>query len=182
MTRTCFLSHAWSELRLCSANHRTGYWSNLPCDWPSTAWAYSEQETENGPWVPSQTNLYAMNALNLQAGQTRVVSRCRTRRLGNGAEGTQNLSKRTRCSLEQKEMKQWIENELKSNKVRWRWKSTVVMKLFYRYWWHLRLSLWPAVIIQERDSLNFSKWVFVRCAKFTGTAVCMVMGVQYDFC
>ena len=22
----------------------------LPCDWPSTAWAYSEQETENGPW------------------------------------------------------------------------------------------------------------------------------------
>ena len=28
-----------------------GYWSNLPCDWPSTAWAYSEQETENGPWT-----------------------------------------------------------------------------------------------------------------------------------
>ena len=23
--------------------------SNLPCDWPSTAWAYSEQETANGP-------------------------------------------------------------------------------------------------------------------------------------
>ena len=39
-----------SKLRLCSANHRPGYWSNLPCDWPSTAWAYSEQETENGPW------------------------------------------------------------------------------------------------------------------------------------
>ena len=37
-------------LSLCSANHRTGYWSNLPCDWPSTAWAYSKQETENGPW------------------------------------------------------------------------------------------------------------------------------------
>ena len=32
----------WSKLRLCSANHRPGYWSNLPCDWPSTAWAYSE--------------------------------------------------------------------------------------------------------------------------------------------
>ena len=38
-----------SKLRLSSANHRPGYWSNLPCDWPSTAWAYSEQETENGP-------------------------------------------------------------------------------------------------------------------------------------
>ena len=45
-----FLSHAWSKLRLCSANHRPGYWSNLPCDWQSTAWAYSEQETENRPW------------------------------------------------------------------------------------------------------------------------------------
>ena len=43
------LSLAWSELKLCSANHRSGYWSNLPCDWPSTAWAYSEQETENRP-------------------------------------------------------------------------------------------------------------------------------------
>ena len=37
----CFLSFARSKLRLCSANHRPGYWSNLPCDWPSTAWAYS---------------------------------------------------------------------------------------------------------------------------------------------
>ena len=44
-----YLSLAQSKLRLCSANHRPGYWSNLPCDWPSTAWAYSEQETENGP-------------------------------------------------------------------------------------------------------------------------------------
>ena len=44
-----FLSLARGKLRLCSANHRPGYWSNLPCDWPSTAWAYSEQETENGP-------------------------------------------------------------------------------------------------------------------------------------
>ena len=48
ITRACFLSLAWSKLRLCSANHRPGYWSNLPCDWPSTAWAYSEQEAENG--------------------------------------------------------------------------------------------------------------------------------------
>ena len=49
---TRFLSLAQSKLRLCSANNtnRPGYWSNLPCDWPSTAWAYSEQETENGPW------------------------------------------------------------------------------------------------------------------------------------
>ena len=46
-----FLSLARSKLRPCSANHRPGYWCNLPCDWPSTAWAYSEQETENGPWV-----------------------------------------------------------------------------------------------------------------------------------
>ena len=45
-----FLSLAQSKLRLCSANHRPGYWSNLPCDWPSIAWAYSEQETENRPW------------------------------------------------------------------------------------------------------------------------------------
>ena len=45
-----FLSLVRSKLRLCSANHRPGYWSNLPCDWPSTAWAYSEQETENRPW------------------------------------------------------------------------------------------------------------------------------------
>ena len=37
-----FLSLAHSKPRLCSANHRPGYWSNLPCDWPSTAWAYSE--------------------------------------------------------------------------------------------------------------------------------------------
>ena len=47
-TRGHFLSLALGKLRLCSANYRAGYWSNLPCDWPSTAWAYSEQETENG--------------------------------------------------------------------------------------------------------------------------------------
>ena len=47
--RDGFLSIARSKLKLCSANHRPGYWSNLPCDWPSTAWAYSEQETENRP-------------------------------------------------------------------------------------------------------------------------------------
>ena len=37
-------------LRLCSANHRPGYWSNLPCDWPSTACAYSKKGTETKPW------------------------------------------------------------------------------------------------------------------------------------
>ena len=45
--RFLFLAH--SKLRQCSANPWPGYWNNLPCDWPSTAWAYSEQETENGP-------------------------------------------------------------------------------------------------------------------------------------
>ena len=45
-----FLSLAWSKLRLCSANHRAGYFSNLACDWLSIVRAYSEQETENGPW------------------------------------------------------------------------------------------------------------------------------------
>ena len=48
-----YMSLAQSKLRLCSANHRPGYWSNLPCDWPSTAWAYPEQETENGPCLCS---------------------------------------------------------------------------------------------------------------------------------
>ena len=43
-------SLAWSKLRLCSANHRAGYFSNLACDWLSIAWAYFEQGTENGPW------------------------------------------------------------------------------------------------------------------------------------
>ena len=31
-----FLSLARSKLRLCSANHRSGYQSDLPCDWPKT--------------------------------------------------------------------------------------------------------------------------------------------------
>ena len=41
-----FIEH---KLSLCSANHRTGYFNNLACDWLSIFWAYSEQETENGP-------------------------------------------------------------------------------------------------------------------------------------
>ena len=55
--RARFLSLARSKLRLCSANHRPGYWSNLSCDWPSTAWDYSEQEPENEPWWPVLTQL-----------------------------------------------------------------------------------------------------------------------------
>ena len=52
LTRTtwaCFLSLAQNKLRLCSASHRAGYFSNLPCDWLSIVWAHSKQETENGP-------------------------------------------------------------------------------------------------------------------------------------
>ena len=49
LTRARFLSFARSKLRLCSANHRAGYFSNLACDWLSIVWVYSEQETENGP-------------------------------------------------------------------------------------------------------------------------------------
>ena len=45
-----FLSLAQSKLRLCSANYRAGYFSNLACDWLSIVWAYSEQESETGPW------------------------------------------------------------------------------------------------------------------------------------
>ena len=48
-TRARFLSLAQSKLRLCLANHRAGYFSNLACDWLSIVWAYSEHETENGP-------------------------------------------------------------------------------------------------------------------------------------
>ena len=47
--RARFLSLTQSKLRLCLANHRAGYFSNLACDWLRTVGAYSEQETENGP-------------------------------------------------------------------------------------------------------------------------------------
>ena len=48
----------WAKLRLCSANHRPGYWSNMPCDWPSTARAYSEQETDNRPWPAARWDVW----------------------------------------------------------------------------------------------------------------------------
>ena len=41
-----FLCLARSNLRLCSDNHRAGYFSNMTCDWLSIVWANSEQETE----------------------------------------------------------------------------------------------------------------------------------------
>ena len=44
-----FSVSAQSKIRLCSANHRPGYWSNLASDWLSIVWAYSEQGTEKGP-------------------------------------------------------------------------------------------------------------------------------------
>ena len=55
-----FLSLPQSKLRLCAANHRAGYFSNLACDWLIIVWAYSEQETENGPWWIS-FNLYSVD-------------------------------------------------------------------------------------------------------------------------
>ena len=51
-----FLSFAQSKLRLWSANHRTGYFSNLACDWLIIVGAYSEQDTENGPWPQDTAN------------------------------------------------------------------------------------------------------------------------------
>ena len=45
-----FLSLARSKPRLCSANHKAGYFSNMPSNWLSIDWDYSEQETENGPF------------------------------------------------------------------------------------------------------------------------------------
>ena len=44
--RARFVSLTRSKFRLYSANHRTGYWSTLHCDWPSTAWAYSKHDTK----------------------------------------------------------------------------------------------------------------------------------------
>ena len=57
-----FLSLTLTKLRLCSTNHRVAYFRNLACDWLSIVWAYSEQETENGPWwlclVPTSTTKF----------------------------------------------------------------------------------------------------------------------------
>ena len=73
--RAHFLSLAQSKLRLCLANHRAGYFSNLACDWLSIVWAYSKEETENGPrfgkspkglkqnWQKGSRDLDCMNKL-----------------------------------------------------------------------------------------------------------------------
>ena len=45
-----FLSLARSKLRLCSANNRAGYLSNLACDWLSIVWAYRLQARDRKPW------------------------------------------------------------------------------------------------------------------------------------
>ena len=81
--RARFLSLAWSKLRLCSANHRAGYWSNLPCDWPSTARVYSEQETENGsrlsvldPFVSHVPHLYHMYPSHTDVKQRQLMESC----------------------------------------------------------------------------------------------------------
>ena len=64
-----FLSLAQSKLRLYSANHKAGYFSNLACDWLSIVWAYSEQQTENGPrtktlcWLLFQTCTKKLTAI-----------------------------------------------------------------------------------------------------------------------
>ena len=54
--RTRFLSLAQSKLRLCSANHRAGYFSNLACDWLSIVWAFCLSYM---PGNFDQTNTYA---------------------------------------------------------------------------------------------------------------------------
>ena len=37
------------QLRPCSTSHIPGYGSHLPCDWPSTAWAYFHAHWTMGP-------------------------------------------------------------------------------------------------------------------------------------
>ena len=46
--RARFLSPAQSKLRLCSANHRAGYLSNLTCDWLSIVWALDRKWSRSG--------------------------------------------------------------------------------------------------------------------------------------
>ena len=49
-TSARFLSLNRNKLRLCLANHRPGYFSNLAYDCLSIVWSSSRQETENGLW------------------------------------------------------------------------------------------------------------------------------------
>ena len=50
-SRACFLSLGQSKLRLCSANHRAGYFSNLACDCLSLLRARDRKRGQLGdPW------------------------------------------------------------------------------------------------------------------------------------
>ena len=66
--RACFLYLAQSKLRLCSANHRPGYWSNLACDWLSIVWAYSKKRKKADP------GLITLYLITIQSSQFVVVS------------------------------------------------------------------------------------------------------------
>ena len=68
----CFLSLARSKLRLCSANHRPGYFSNLPCDWLSTARAYSKLETENRPRPFLDQDKFCLASLNQESYEMEI--------------------------------------------------------------------------------------------------------------
>ena len=70
------LSLAWSKLRLCSANHRAGYFSNLACDWLSIGWAYPEQETGNGLWSSHLHNEISCTGKNTSFHQNGLL-RCK---------------------------------------------------------------------------------------------------------
>ena len=97
--RLCLANHragyfALSKLRLCSANHRPGYWSNLPCDWPSTAWAYSEQETskrrENGPWSSTAISKYDTQ-LNSMPHKHMELRQCIHKGRGSGTDSSAHV-------------------------------------------------------------------------------------------
>ena len=66
--RARFLSLARSKLRLCSANHWAGYFSNLACDWLSIVWAYSEQKTKNGPSFPQARPTWSLDTRHTGGG------------------------------------------------------------------------------------------------------------------
>ena len=54
--RARFLSLARRKLRLCSANHRPGYWSNLPCDWPEHSLSLLRtRDKKTGPGIWAET-------------------------------------------------------------------------------------------------------------------------------
>ena len=73
-SRARFLYFARSKLRLCSANHRAGYFSNLVCDWPSTVWAnyFSNLACD---WLSSLSFLRARNRKRTQIHDTTSVTR-----------------------------------------------------------------------------------------------------------